>query len=410
MPFGTSNLENPELNSIIARMIQRRIISDVESRLRTMPAVVLLGPRQVGKTTLAKQIQATAAAATYVDLETSPNRDLLRDNPQTYLRAHADELVILDEVQRVPGLFQELRGVIDRGRQGEGRANGRFLLLGSASRELLAQSGESLAGRIAYRELTPLGITEIPRDGLDSLWLRGGFPESYLAPDDEVSIEWRDALIATYLERDIPQLGIQIPSETLRRAWTMLAHSQGGVLNVARFAGSLGVDGKTVGRYIDILTDLMLVRRLQPHLANVGKRLTRSPKVYVRDSGLLHALLGIPDVESLLRHPILGASWEGFVLENLIAIAPNRAVPGFYRTAGGAEIDLVLEWPNERWAIEVKRGDSPTPTRGFYSAIKDLDPARAFVVYPGAERFPITDNVEAIGLPDLCDELIAQAR
>lgn len=393
-------------------MLDRRLAQTIVSRLERMPAVVLLGPRQVGKTTLAKQVAKRWPTSHYVDLETSPDRDRLKRDPRLYLKDHADDLVVLDEVQRVPGLFQELRGIIDRGRQGEGRANGRFLLLGSASQELLAQSGESLAGRVSYQELTPLGVTEVPSEEHDRLWVRGGFPESFLAPDGSVSQEWRSSLIKTYLERDIPELGVRIPSEALDRLWTMLAHNQGCVLNAAHLARNLGVDGKTVVRYIDVLADLMLVRRLQPYFVNVGKRLTKSPKVFIRDSGLVHTPLGIAGNDSLVRHPVVGASWEGFVIENLLALRGSgiHPIPGFYRTATGAEIDLLLEWPDEKWAIEVKRSLNPVPERGFYSAIDDVKPSRSFVVYPGTERFRIAPNIEAISLPDLCDELLAQAR
>lgn len=391
-------------------MQDRRLAQTIISRLERMPAVVLLGPRQVGKTTLAKQIAKRWPTSHYVDLETSPDRDRLKRDPRLYLEDHSDELVILDEVQRVPGLFQELRGIIDRGRQGHGRANSRFLLLGSASQELLAQSGESLAGRVSYQELTPLGVTEVPSEEHDRLWVRGGFPESFLAPDGGVSQDWRSSLIKTYLERDIPELGVRIPSEALYRLWTMLAHNQGCVLNAAQLARNLGVDGKTVVRYIDVLADLMLVRRLQPYFVNVGKRLTKSPKVFIRDSGLVHTPLGITDRDSLVRHPVVGASWEGFAIENLISLGGLHPIPGFYRTATGAEIDLILEWPDEKWAIEVKRSLNPVPERGFYSAIEDVKPSRSFVVYPGEERFRIAPNIEAISLPDLCEELIAHSR
>lgn len=388
-------------------MIPRLLAQEIGRRLEHTPAVVLLGARQVGKTTLAKQL-AKGRPSTHVDLETSPEREPLLANPHLYLDDHADELVILDEVQRVPELFAELRGVIDRGRQGGGRANGRFLLLGSASRELLAQSGESLAGRVAYMELTPLGVREVPDDKIDDLWVRGGFPESFLAPDEAVSATWRTSLITTYLERDVPQLGLHIPAEALLRLWTMLAHNQGCPLNAAQLARNLGVDGKTIVSYIDVLADLMLVRRLQPRLINVGKRLTRSPKVYVRDSGLTHALLGIADKEALVRHPVVGASWEAFALENAIWVAGDNVLPSFYRTATGVEIDLILEWPNETWAIEIKHSLTPRPTRGFYSALEDVEPDRAFVVYPGTRRYRVAPEVEALSLPDLCQEILAR--
>jgi len=365
--------------------------------------VVLTGPRQVGKTTLALEI-AEGQEATYLDLESESDRARLAE-PELYFADHADELLVLDEIQRLPGLFEVLRGVIDRGRR-EGKRNGRFLLLGSASLELLAQSGESLAGRVAFAELAPFDLTEVGAEQIDSLWVRGGFPESFLASDEETSLRWRRDFIRTYLERDIPQFGPRIPAETLRRLWTMLAHNQGCLLNAATIARGLGVAGTTIGRYLDLMVDLLLVRRLPPRLANAGKRLVRSPKVYVRDSGLLHALLGIADKESLLGHPVVGGSWEGLVIENLIGVAGVDAEPSFYRTSGGAEIDLVLTWPDGReWAIEVKRTLAPRLERGMRSALVDIDPERSFVVYPGSERYPLGSGVEAIGLAELCTEL-----
>jgi predicted AAA+ superfamily ATPase len=307
---------------------------------------------------------------------------------------------------RLPDLFRNLRGLIDQGRR-EGRRTGRFLLLGSASMDLLRQSGESLAGRIAYLELGPISPREYP-GGMDRLWLRGGFPDSLLAPDDGASLRWRGDFIRTYLERDIPQMGPRIAAETLRRFWTMLAHRQGSLLNAAELARALGVDGKTVASYLDLLVDLLLVRRLAPWHANAGKRLVKSPKVYIRDSGLVHALLGLGDAEALLGHPIAGASWEGFVIEALIAAAPDGTVPSFYRTSAGAEIDLLLSLPGGRsWAVEVKRSLSPKPEKGFHIACADLHPERKFVVYPGTETFPVGHGVDAIGLERLCAELIA---
>jgi predicted AAA+ superfamily ATPase len=357
----------------------------------------------VGKTTLALAL-AENRDAVYLDLESEADRARLAE-PELYFADHTDELVILDEIQRAPNIFQELRGTIDRGRR-EGKGEGRFLLLGSAAIDLLAQSGETLAGRIAFAELAPLDVTEVGGDRLDELWVRGGFPESFLAGDDEASLRWRRDFIRTYLERDIPQLGPRIPAETLRRLWTMLAHQQGGLLNGAQIARGLGVSGATVGHYLDLMVDLLLVRRLPPRLANVGKRMVRSPKVYVRDSGLAHALLGLGDKEAVLGHPVAGGSWEGLVIENLIAIAGDRAEPSFYRTSGGAEIDLVLTWPNGReWAIEVKRTMAPRLERGTRSALTDLQPERTFVVYPGSERFRLADGVEAIDLATLCEEL-----
>jgi predicted AAA+ superfamily ATPase len=368
-------------------------------RLEQFPAVALLGPRQVGKTTLALQLAATTPSL-YLDLEASA--DLARlSEPSLFLQRHADKLVILDEVQRLPGLFAELRGLIDAGRR-QGQANGRFLLLGSASVELIRQSSESLAGRIAFLELGGLHALELGADALDKLWIRGGFPGSTLAATDGDSAEWRRQFIRTYLERDIPQLGPRVPAETLRRFWTMLAHGQGSLLNAAELGRSLGVDGKTVGRYLDLLVDLLLVRRLPPLLANAGKRLVRSPKVLVRDSGLGHTLLGLGDADAVLGHPVAGASWEVFVIETLLAVAPQGCQGWFYRTAAGAEIDLVLEWsPQRRWAIEVKRSLSPRLGKGFHQARADLQPERTFVLTPSATGYPLADGVEVMGLAEL---------
>jgi uncharacterized protein len=328
-------------------------------------------------------------------------------SPETYFEDHVDELVILDEIHRTPGLFETLRGVIDTGRR-KGKATGRFLLLGSAAIDLLAQSGETLAGRIAFVELNPLDLTEVGAERLDDLWVRGGFPGSFLARSAAASMRWRKNFIRTYLERDIPELGPRIPAETLERLWTMLAHLQGGVLNAAQLARNLEVTGATIGRYIDLLVDLLLVRRLQPRVANVGKRLVRSPKVYIRDTGLVHTLLGIEDKEALLGHPVVGTSWEGMAIENLISVLGDRARPSFYRTARGAEIDLVLDWPDGRvWAIEIKRTAAPKIERGMRSAMEDLRPERSFVVYAGEERFRLDENVEAIGLAELLGDLSA---
>lgn len=388
-------------------MIYRRLDSEVNALLNHTPAVALIGPRQAGKTTLARAV-AAKRPSTYLDLESEADRARLAE-PELYFADHAEELVVLDEIHRAPGLFETLRGVIDQGRRSD-KGSGRFLLLGSAAIDLLAQSGETLAGRIAFVELGPFGITEVADGQLDQLWVRGGFPESFLAADDEISLRWRRDFIRTYLERDIPQLGPRIPAETLRRLWTMLAHQQGGLLNVAQLARGLGVSGATVGHYLDLMVDLLLVRRLQPRLANVGKRLVRSPKVYVRDSGLLHALLGLVDKDAVLGHPVAGPSWEGLAIENVVAVASGSAEASFYRTSGGAEVDLVLTWPDgSEWAVEVKRSLAPKVERGLRSALTDLAPERGFVVYPGTERFRLGPGVEAIDLPGLCGEVEERA-
>ena len=380
-------------------MIPRRKAEIIRARLDQFPAVALLGPRQAGKTTLAERI-ADERPSIYLDLEDAADREKLAD-AALYLSGHEDKLVILDEVQRIPELFQTLRGLIDKGRRHNLRA-GRFLLLGSASVDLLKQSGETLAGRIAYVELGPFNMLEVDGDARDKLWIRGGFPDSFLADTDEASAIWRENFIRTYLERDIPQLGPRVPAETLRRFWTMLAHVQGGALNAAQFARGLGVDGKTVARYLDLLVDLLLVRRLPPYHANVGKRLVKSPKVYVRDSGVVHTLLGLDDREAVLGHPVTGGSWEGFVIETLLSAAPERTRAYFYRTAAGAEIDLVLERPGGKlWGVEIKRGLAPKLDKGFHHAREDLKPERCFVVYSGNDRYPKAESVEAIGLTEL---------
>jgi uncharacterized protein len=387
-------------------MIERRVASEVTALLEQAPAVALLGPRQAGKTTLALAI-AEGRPSVYLDLESTADRARLAE-PTLYFADHAQELVVLDEIHRAPGLFEALRGVIDQARR-EGRGTGRFLLLGSAAIDLLAQSGESLAGRIAFVELAPFDVTEVGEPQLDRLWVRGGFPDSFLAANDARSLRWRQDFIRTYLEREVPQLGPRIPAETLRRLWTMFAHHQGGLLNAAQLARGLGVSGTTIAHYLDLMVDLLLVRRLAPRLPNIGKRLVRSPKVYVRDSGLVHALLGLADKEAVLGHPTAGPSWEGMAIENLLAAAEPTAQGSFYRTSHGAEIDLVLSWPGgEEWAVEIKRSLTPTPGRGFHSALVDLAPRRALVVYPGAESYRLAPSVQAIGLGELCKQ--AQAR
>ncbi len=369
----------------------------------------MTGPRQVGKTTLAL-VFAEDSGALYLDLETRADRAKLAD-PDLFLRSYEDRLVILDEVYRVPDLFSELRGLIDRGRR-RGRRTGRFLILGSASIDLLRQSRESLAGRIEYVELNPLNVLEAVTDEsyLNSLWVRGGFPDSFLAQDDSDSLAFRSDFIRTCLERDVPKFGRRISPETLEHLWTMLAHDQGVLLNASKLASGLSVSAPTVTGYIDLLADLLLVRRLRPFHVNVRKRLVKSPKIYVRDSGIVHALLGITDHNSLAGHPVVGASWEGFVIENLLSVAPAGTKASFYRTVAGAEIDLVLELPGIRgpWAIEIKHSLSVALGKGFRNALEDLKPERSFVVTAGSDRYPVARNVEAIGLWELATVLKEQ--
>ena len=389
--------------------VPRRLQADIESALAEQSAVGLLGPRQVGKTTLAHRLAAYREAV-YLDLENPEDLALLSE-PRAVLATYADRLVILDEVQRLPGLFQTLRGLIDQYRRA-GRGVGCFLLLGSSSPDLLRQSAESLAGRIAYRELGTLDLSETGPESMDRLWLRGGFPRAWLAGSDAASFLWRRDLVRTYLERDIPVFDSRLPAETLRRLWTMLAHSQGALLNTAQLASSLAIHVRTLNRYIDLLVDLLLVRRLPPWSGNVGKRLVRSPRLYVRDSGIVHALLGLRRLEDVLAHPVAGGSWEGFVLENLLAAAPAWAQPFFYRTQAGAEVDVVLEFdPGNRWAVEIKRSASrPTPSKGFHTACADLEVQRRFVVYGGTRAFPQPNGVETLPLARLMEELRANGR
>lgn len=377
-------------------MYRRQTHHAVVTALGAQAAVVLLGARQVGKTTLALDI-AQHRPSVYLDLEREADRQVLAE-PDLYLDEQAGRLVILDEVQQLPGLFKSLRGQIDRRRR-EGFRTGQFLLLGSASNVLLHQSAESLTGRVRYIEMPPLQLDEVGEDQLNTLWLRGGFPDSFQADGDRASMAWREDFLRSYLERDIPALGPRIPATTLRRFWTMLAHAQGGLLNAAALAEGLGVSGQTIGRYLDLLADLMLVRRLQPWHENVGKRLVKSPKVYVRDSGLVHALLGLESMERLLGHPVVGGSWEGFCIESLIAASPAGTESYFYRTSAGAELDLVLRLPGSAtWAIEIKRTTSPKVSRGFHLAAEDIKADRKILVYAGERDVPAGDALRALPL------------
>jgi len=390
-------------------MIQRRLEAQIKEVLKRSPSVALMGPRQVGKTTIALNITETTPAI-YLDLENRIDLQKVQDI-EAFHGENSDKLIILDEVQRLPGIFAPLRGIIDRERRKGNRA-GQFLFLGSASIDLLQQSSESLAGRIAYMELHPVDALEYTKgnpDTLNTLWVRGGFPESLLLESEQNSLDWRHDFIKTYLERDIPQLGPRIPAETLERFWTMLAHNQGTVLNAAHLGRNLDVSGVTIGRYLDLMTDLLLVRRLKPWTANVGKRLIKSPKIYVRDSGITHALLNIPNYNNLLGHPVVGGSWEGFVIENIMAVAPSRVQPYYYGTQRDAEIDLVLEFPGGmKWAIEIKRNSAPSISKGFYTGCEDIKPDKRFVVYSGSDSFPMGEDITAISLPNLMQELLKQ--
>jgi uncharacterized protein len=383
-------------------MIKRALEPTISKLLSRFPAVAILGPRQVGKTTLALSLaKKLGEHALYLDLELPSDRGKLSD-PELYLG------------HRVPGIFQILRSLIDKRRQ-KGNRSRQFLLLGSASIDLLQQSAETLAGRIAYQELKPFSVTEVAGLGAgtgDRLWVRGGFPDSFLADSDENSFEWRTAFMQTYLERDVPSLGPRIPAETLRRYWQMLAHNQGQMLNAAQLANGLGVSGHSVARYLDIMVDLLLVRRVQPWASNAKKRLVRTPKVFVRDSGLVHALLGIQDQEELLGHPVVGASWEGMLIENILGALPASARTSFYRTSAGAEIDLVIEFSTkDRWAIEVKRSVAdPSPSKGFYIGSEDIKATRRIVLYPGKERYQLDAKTEVMPLEKLLSEVMTREK
>lgn len=383
-------------------MIERNLKKQIESLLAKNSAVILIGPRQVGKTTLALDI-AQNWQGIYLDLELPSNLAKLADIEE-YCQIHANHLLVIDEIQHIPNLFAPIRGIIDARRR-QNKKTRQFLFLGSASIDLLKQTSETLAGRIAYSELFPLTISEVSPNDLYKLWHRGGFPESFLAETDKDSIGWRLNFIQTYLERDIPQLGPRIPAETLRRFWIMLAHNQGQTFNAATFAKGLDVSGVTTSRYLDLMVDLLLVRRLPSWASNYKKRLVKAPKTYVRDSGICHALLGISTLDDLLGHPVVGYSWEGFVIENIISALPRYASYGYYRTVGGAEIDLIISLGNrELWAVEIKRSTAPQVSKGFYSACDDLKPTKKFVVYAGDDKFPIAKGIEALSLKDMLIE------
>jgi predicted AAA+ superfamily ATPase len=389
-------------------MIQREAQAEIVTLMQEFPAVGLLGPRQVGKTTLAEEIAATLGPGPiYLDLENPVDQTKLSD-PNDYFERHKGKLIILDEIQRMPEIFKVLRGIIDRRRR-EGLNFGQFLILGSASLDLLKQSSETLAGRIAYKELSAFNALEVQSTakGLDEkLWLRGGFPSSFLARTDDASFRWRLNFISTYLERDVPQFGVRIPAVTLRRLWTMLAHNQSTQLNAAQLGANLDVAASTAKRYIELLEDLLLIRSIRPWSGNLGKRLVKAPKVYIRDSGLVHALLNLKTTEDVLGHPVVGASWEAFVIENLISCLPIGVTPWFYRTAAGAEIDLVIEQNKKKiYAIEIKRSLTPSVSKGFYSGCEDIGATHKFVVYSGQEQYSMGKGITAIPLIELMQEL-----
>lgn len=389
----------------ITSMIQRILYNRIKDALEIFPSVAILGPRQVGKTTLAFQLtEKLNPDPVYLDLEKPSDHRKLID-PEYYLGQYMDRLVIIDEIQRVPELFTILRGLIDT-RKRQGQSAMQYLLLGSASKLLLKQSSESLAGRIIYTELFGFNVIEVGRSNINKLWIRGGFPDSFLAQNNDVSFEWRESLITTYTEREILAAGLRISTDSLRRFWTMLAHNQGEQLNSARLASSLGVSNPTITRYLDLLVDLFMVRVLRPWSSNVGKRLVKAPKIYIRDSGITHSLLNIRTLDQLLGHSVSGSSWEGFVIENIASVIGHKVNMYFYRTAAGAEIDLLIELKGGALiAVEIKMSMSPTVTKSLYEAIDSINPAKTFIIYSGQEQYKIGNNIEVISLPDFLDTI-----
>lgn len=381
-------------------MIERQITRQIIESLKNFPVVGILGPRQVGKTTLAKEIlRRHSKAAIYLDLERASDR-VKFERAELFLEKHSDTLVILDEVQRMPELFPLMRALVDSKNK-----NGRFLVLGSASPDLSRQAAESLAGRIYYHHLSPLLMSEVGAKvaKIERLWSRGGYPRSFLAENDEASFRWREAFIQTHLERDIPSLGIHIPVSTLMRFWQMLAHCHGQLWNASRIAGSLGISPPTARHYLDILQDTFMVRQLQPFHPNLGKRLVKSPKIYLCDSGLHHSLLGITSYTTLLGHPAAGSSWEGWVIEQIVNMIPTHWRTYFYRTSAGAELDLVIQPTigQPLIAVEIKFSLEPRPTKGFWSACDDLNPKAGFVVYPGNETYPLAETIIALPIGEV---------
>lgn len=386
-------------------MVIRTLQKELQSALFEMPVVALLGPRQVGKTTLSLQIAGNQPKKThYFDLESDADFNKFSD-AEAFLKRFEGELLILDEVQRMPELFRMLRGIVDhRKRTGEGSCQ--FLFLGSASREMLQQTSETLAGRIRFLELSPFSVQEISENegiafNLERLWLRGGFPDSYLAASEDSSWKWRRDFVSTYLERDLPMMGVGLSPVNLKRFWKMLAHYHGNLVNLSELGRSLELSHTTIKKQLDLLTDFYMVRQLQPWSGNIKKRLVKAPKIYLRDTGILHYLLNATDMTTLVGHPMVGGSWEGFVIENIIRLLDDRWVYSYFRSATQMEIDLVLESPKGKiWAIEIKKSTTPKLGRGFFEACNDIGATHRWVIHGGKDRYPLPNNVEAIGLAE----------
>jgi len=382
-------------------LIERNIKAFVNENLSVFPAVSILGPRQCGKSTFVKMLYQNSNGFLYLDLQNLDDLNKLGE-PMLFFKANPDVTICLDEIQLVPELFSVLRSEIDRNRR-----PGRFILLGSASQDLIQKTSESLAGRVGLIELTPFTIWEVgqnPNFELNKLWLRGGYPDSYLASSDKGSVLWRENFIRTYVERDIPQLGFQIPAPQLRRLLTMCAHSQGQLFNSSKLGESLGVTYQTVRRYIDLMEQTFIVRTLPPFEKNIKKRLVKSPKIYVRDSGLLHRLLQVDDFNSLIGNPVFGASWEGFVIENIIASLRDCKF-SFYRSATGDELDLIIERGTKTIAVECKASSAPQVTKGFWNAIDTIKPDKTYIIAPVSAPYPFKNGVEVCGLGDFYREI-----
>jgi uncharacterized protein len=377
--------------------LDRALARKITQKIQTNPVVAVLGPRQCGKSTLAKAIISKIPNSLYLDLERPSDLNKLRD-PEAFFTINSGKLICLDEIQRTPDLFPVLRSIVD-----EHNRNGQFIILGSASPDLIKQSSESLAGRISYLELTPFLLKEVSKGNaptaLRKMWLRGGFPRSFLAKKEADSYEWRLDFIRTYLERDIPQLGFRIPAKTLERFWKMCAHFHGQLLNNSKIGSSLGVSHHSVRSYVDLLEQTFILRVLPPYEINLKKRLVKSPKIYIRDSGMLHALLNIEAQNDLLGHPVFGASWEGLVIENILSTFSDWKA-FFYRTATGSEIDLILEKGGKRLAVECKASSSPGVDKGFWPALSDLQIQEAWIVAPVREAYPIEKRVTVSPLWD----------
>ena len=388
----------------IQRYIPRHQEKDVNQSIGSFPVTALLGPRQCGKSTLARHAVAARKDVVFLDLEKPSDFRKLED-PEFFFHTQKNKLICIDEVQMGPDLFPIIRVVVD-----DERRPGHFFLLGSASQELIRQSAETLAGRIHYTELTPFTFTELypagqySQEDLTTLWWRGGFPESVLAVSDEISRIWREDFIRTFLERDIPRFGFALPAVTMRRLWTMLAHYHGQTLNGSKLAQAIGVSQPTIKRYLDILAQTYMIRLLPPYTTNIKKRLIKSPKVYLRDSGILHALLEIDNFDILLGHPVIGASWEGYCLEQILAKLPDWRA-SFYRTSSGEEIDLVLERGRRKLAFEFKASMSPRVSRGFSGSLEVLRPDHTWIVAPVKESYPFRPKVTVASLADVLKEI-----